>query len=1364
MSDTPSTGFSIIHPTSSEDQVPPPRHLSLTHPVVAKRISFYKSGDPQFGGVRVVVNPRSFKSFDALLDNLSRKVPLPFGVRNISTPRGRHSITRLEELEDGESYLCSHGRKVQPVDLDKARRRPRPWLSSRAISAHAPPHPVAVAVPGKPRAPRSLVVFRNGDPKTRRTVLLSRRVTQSFETFLQHLTEVMQRPVVKLYATDGRRVPSLQAVILSSGAVVAAGREPFKPGNYDIQKYLLPARLPGISQRVYPKGNAKSESRKSSNWKVFIITSDLPDAGTSSQIYIILYGQHRSSAPIYLYGTDGARFQDGHEDIFTITVGDIGTLFKIRIGHTNSGHSPSWHCKEIQLHNMNSGKQFYVPVQRWFARDQEDGEICREFPVLSKGQPILPVTIYEVNVATGELWNAGTVANVYISIHGEKGDTGSRQLFRSKSSFNFLRGQTDTFFLEAVHLGDLCKIVIGHDGLGPGNGWFLDDVVIKDPTTNYEYVFFCHRWLDQGEDDCKIVRELYAKDNSIFSASRYHVYTFPGKLCFMMTGERQKLELKRKETWTAESWKFTKGNTLQFYNKLTGGFVRLHPDGTVDAIGEKTDKYGVFDVIFNERNICIFQSHEIRHLSLALDNGIVTGMVSGEATTELRVLYQPNRCALLESALVPGHTVVFDRHGKIADASSGYANLSKEFVIFVKGVFLNSAVVLLATSLCQALCLQPDGSCTGVGSQSEKSYWKVHKISSGICMFESVKNAQMYLRIKDGRCDGTGTGDVYCHFKIKKNLENASISLESTKSPGLFVGLQSDGQAKPMIYTKDENVCFYPQVIQFGRENPMGMSATPSQEEEKIHESKKQKKIPPESEDRSPLPSSTAKEIRHFQSGKTLLSEDEWKVLVLTGNTGTRANVTLWVYGDKGVTGPISLRKDSSEQLFLPGQEDEFQVEIRSIGNIYKIRIGHDGTSEQPEWKLQRVTMQHTKSKKILDFAANVWLSRIQADGDVVCELPVVKGGQAIFPLVRYQVDVYTGKLKHAETESEVFLCLFGERGDSGLRLLYKSNMQVKFQRGQIDKFQVAAVSLGKLQKVLLRCEASDKSQYWYCEQVVVREPGTTSKSIFTCQRWLPFMSQGIIHSEIELYLQEMQINHQPKIQEEANDKYWKVTIVTGDPENAGTTATVFLYVYGETKCSGPIILGSGKHQLFNSNTADIFKINLKDIGEIYKIRIGHDNTGKNPRWYLEEVRLENIATNELFCLPVDSWIAENENDGDLWKEIPIMGTKKAPLPVVLYEIRYILAACYGAETEENGGLHQSKNNEIKFSRWTVYFFIVQVDIFSIKAVSLGKLKKSEDEDSSEEVLFPCNRYATQRELLAESSPRAGGETGSIIS
>nr|XP_003420053.1 oxygen-regulated protein 1 [Loxodonta africana] len=273
MSETPSTSFSVIHETSPEGRVPHARHLSVPQPVVAKRISFYKSGDPQFGGVQVVVNPRSFKTFDALLDNLSGKVPLPFGVRNISTPRGMHSVTRLEELQDGQSYLCSHGRRVQPVDLERARRRPRPWQSSRAADAHAAnaharraaAAPSAPSAPSAPaRGPRRLVVFRNGDPRVGRVVAVSPRVTQSFEAFLRHLAEVLRCPVAKLYATDGRKVPSLQAVILSSGAIVAAGREPFKPGNYDIQKYLLPARLPGIAHRVHPEGNARLESRKTS--------------------------------------------------------------------------------------------------------------------------------------------------------------------------------------------------------------------------------------------------------------------------------------------------------------------------------------------------------------------------------------------------------------------------------------------------------------------------------------------------------------------------------------------------------------------------------------------------------------------------------------------------------------------------------------------------------------------------------------------------------------------------------------------------------------------------------------------------------------------------------------------------------------------------------------------------------------------------------------------------------------------------------------------------------------------------------------------------------------------------------------------
>lgn len=78
-----------------------------------------------------------------------------------------------------------------------------------------------------------------------------------------------------------------------------------------------------------------------------------------------------------------------------------------------------------------------------------------------------------------------------------------------------------------------------------------------------------------------------------------------------------------------------------------------------------------------------------------------------------------------------------------------------------------------------------------------------------------------------------------------------------------------------------------------------------------------------------------------------------------------------------------------------------------------------------------------------------------------------------------------------------------------------------------------------------------------------------------------------------------------------------------------------------------------------------VLQINHKGLGELYKICIDNDKSGEAPRWYVEEVRLKNMDTNELFCLTVDSWIAKSENDGDEWKEVPVERPCRGPLPGV---------------------------------------------------------------------------------------------------
>uniref|UniRef100_A0A668U7G0 Doublecortin domain-containing protein n=1 Tax=Oreochromis aureus TaxID=47969 RepID=A0A668U7G0_OREAU len=230
MSSTPIQEPPIQGLSSGSGQTLPSRPLQLSSdPSASKRVCFYKSGDYQFGGHRMVINARTFKTFDALLDVLSKKVPLAFGVRTITTPRGTHLVKALDDLHDGGAYVCSDQKRVKPLNLDEVNRRQVPWNTTRPLSAGRRRR---VAV----RTPKRLMVIKNRDPSVKRTIVLQRRTAPTFDALLDYLSQILQFPVLKLYSTDGRRVDGLAALILCSGVVVAAGNEPFRLANYSFHR------------------------------------------------------------------------------------------------------------------------------------------------------------------------------------------------------------------------------------------------------------------------------------------------------------------------------------------------------------------------------------------------------------------------------------------------------------------------------------------------------------------------------------------------------------------------------------------------------------------------------------------------------------------------------------------------------------------------------------------------------------------------------------------------------------------------------------------------------------------------------------------------------------------------------------------------------------------------------------------------------------------------------------------------------------------------------------------------------------------------------------------------------------------------
>ncbi|XP_019958886.2 retinitis pigmentosa 1-like 1 protein [Paralichthys olivaceus] len=236
-------GSSLASPSPSDVR---PTHVTTATP--AKRITFYKSGDSQFGGVRMAVHKRSFKCFDALLDDLSQKVPLPFGVRTVTTPRGTNTIRHLEQLQDGGCYLCSDRRQAKPINMELASKRPSIWyhLNRRpqrpeSLSATPPNH--------LPYRQRRILLVKNSEPGMRRSVVLSRRSSRSLRAFLDEVSEVMQFHVRKLYTAEGRKIDSVQSLMTCPPVLVCVGREAFSPMLANFIKKNSEEKLPGLDSR-----------------------------------------------------------------------------------------------------------------------------------------------------------------------------------------------------------------------------------------------------------------------------------------------------------------------------------------------------------------------------------------------------------------------------------------------------------------------------------------------------------------------------------------------------------------------------------------------------------------------------------------------------------------------------------------------------------------------------------------------------------------------------------------------------------------------------------------------------------------------------------------------------------------------------------------------------------------------------------------------------------------------------------------------------------------------------------------------------------------------------------------------------------
>uniref|UniRef100_A0A3B5AZ84 Serine/threonine-protein kinase DCLK2 n=1 Tax=Stegastes partitus TaxID=144197 RepID=A0A3B5AZ84_9TELE len=222
---------------SARSLVPSPAHSAncsyyrtrtlqaLTSEKRAKKVRFYRNGDRYFKGLVYAVSSDRFRSYDALLMELTRSLAdnlhLPQGVRTIYSIDGSRRISSMDELVEGECYVCASSEPYRKVDYTKISIPSwKPGASSKGRESK------------DFIKPKLVTVIRSGvKPRKAVRILLNKKTAHSFEQVLADITEAIKLDsgaVKRLYTLDGKQLTCLQDFFGDDDVFMACGPEKFR--------------------------------------------------------------------------------------------------------------------------------------------------------------------------------------------------------------------------------------------------------------------------------------------------------------------------------------------------------------------------------------------------------------------------------------------------------------------------------------------------------------------------------------------------------------------------------------------------------------------------------------------------------------------------------------------------------------------------------------------------------------------------------------------------------------------------------------------------------------------------------------------------------------------------------------------------------------------------------------------------------------------------------------------------------------------------------------------------------------------------------------------------------------------------------
>ncbi|XP_060729130.1 serine/threonine-protein kinase DCLK2 isoform X13 [Tachysurus vachellii] len=254
---------------------------SLAAEKKARKVRFYRNGDRHFEGLAYAVSGDRFRSLDALLMELTRSLTdgasLPQGVRCIYTIDGARKVTSLDELVEGESYVCASNEPFRKVDYTK-NVNPNWSVNIRAGMSHSLSSLPLLKNELREREnkdfirPKLVTVIRSGvKPRKAVRILLNKKTAHSFEQVLTDISDAIKLDsgvVKRLYTLEGKQVTCLQDFFGDHDVFIACGPEKYRYAQDDFvldhsECRVLKSSCSSRSTTPVKSSGSKSPARRS---------------------------------------------------------------------------------------------------------------------------------------------------------------------------------------------------------------------------------------------------------------------------------------------------------------------------------------------------------------------------------------------------------------------------------------------------------------------------------------------------------------------------------------------------------------------------------------------------------------------------------------------------------------------------------------------------------------------------------------------------------------------------------------------------------------------------------------------------------------------------------------------------------------------------------------------------------------------------------------------------------------------------------------------------------------------------------------------------------------------------------------------